>query len=98
MSELLSDDEMVAIASDWETGNSEECRTIRALLAHISALTKQVEEARSRAEPFVSFARFAVDEHGWVDSYGKERISTWFGPSDFRAIGLSTASDAENKP
>lgn len=44
MSELLSDDELVAIASDWETGNSEECRTIRALLSHIAALTKQSSE------------------------------------------------------
>jgi hypothetical protein len=52
MSERLSDDELVAIASDWETGNSEECRTIRALLAHSSALSKEAGEAREALRPF----------------------------------------------
>lgn len=44
-------------------------------------------DAEAMAEalrPFAEFARHGVDEHGWTDGAWQERISTWFGPSDFR--------------
>jgi hypothetical protein len=48
-------------------------------------------------EPFASFAEFAVNENGWIDSYGREQISTWFGPSDFRAAMLTASRHKEKQ-
>lgn len=43
------------------------------------------------AEPFHGFSGFAVTEHGWASNIHRERISTWFGPSDFRALAAAVA-------
>jgi hypothetical protein len=37
-------------------------------------------------EPFVRFAEQNTDENGWRSDIHRERISTWFGPSEFRAL------------
>lgn len=36
--------------------------------------------------PFASFAGLNVDDHGWTDTNQRQPITTWFGPSDFRAV------------
>ena len=36
--------------------------------------------------PFASFAGWNVDDDGWSDTNQRQPITTWFGPSDFRAI------------
>jgi cell division protein FtsB len=36
--------------------------------------------------PFASFAGWIVDDDGWTDTNQRQPITTWFGPSDFRAI------------
>ena len=37
-------------------------------------------------EPFAQFARDNIDDEGWTSNIHRESISTWFGPSDFRAV------------
>jgi hypothetical protein len=37
-------------------------------------------------EPFLRFAEQNTDENGWLSSIHRESISTWFGPSEFRAL------------
>lgn len=50
----LSAEELEAIASDWETGTSEECRTIRALLAHIASLTRELNGLKAEVLGVIS--------------------------------------------
>lgn len=50
----------------------------------LSTLQRSADQMREALEPFSTFAKFAVNDHGWIDGYGREQISTWFGPSDFR--------------
>lgn len=50
-------------------------------LDDLSALRKEVMEVLG---PFVFFAR-NVDDEGWTSNIHRESISTWLGPSDFRA-------------
>lgn len=37
--------------------------------------------------PFAEFALANVDDDGWTSTIHRESISTWFGPSEFRALG-----------
>ena len=48
----------------------------------IAALPDLIEAA----EPFVEFAENNTDEDGWTSNTHHERISDWFGPSEFRAL------------
>jgi hypothetical protein len=45
-------------------------------------------------EPFATFAE-NVDENGWKSNIHKERISDWFGPTDFRRATEALASFQE---
>jgi len=49
----------------------------------LEALTAQVAVMGEALEPFDDFAD-NVDDVGWASDVHKERISYWFGPSDFR--------------
>lgn len=52
--------------------------------ATVTALQEALAKAAEALEPFAEFADGTVDEIGWTDARPRERISTWFGPSDFR--------------
>ena len=59
-----------------------------------------VEGAVEALEPFANFAANFVDDDGWNGvglSVHKERISYWFGPSEFRAARAALASIKENE-
>src|SRR5260370_28838266 len=45
----------------------------------------ELVEARTALEPFATFAANNTDENGWTSTVHREQISTWFGPSEFRA-------------
>jgi len=50
----------------------------------LAALARKLEAYEVALKPFSEFARWAVDVHGWQAKAGAERISDWFGPSEFR--------------
>jgi len=51
--------------------------------SEVESLTAQVAVMGEALEPFDDFAD-NVDDVGWASDVHKERISYWFGPSDFR--------------
>lgn len=56
-------------------------------IAHAYDVTfKRRTELELALLPFAEFAEH-VDENGWTSEIHREPISTWFGPSDFRAAG-----------
>lgn len=56
-------------------------------VAHAYDVTfKRRTELELAILPFAEFAEH-VDENGWTSEIHREPISTWFGPSDFRAAG-----------
>jgi len=63
----------------------------------IEALTAQVAVMGEALEPFDDFAD-NVDDVGWASDIHKERISYWFGPSDFRKARLAARLAAAKEP
>lgn len=56
-------------------------------IAHAYDVTfKRRTELELALLPFAEFAEH-VNENGWTSEIHREPISTWFGPSDFRAAG-----------
>ncbi len=58
---------------------------------YLNKAADEIERLRAALEPFAEFGK-NVDADGWTSNIHRERISTWFGPSDFRAAAdaLST--------
>lgn len=54
-----------------------------AILDLIREMAGKMDALRSALEPFATFAE-NVDTNGWTSDIHRERISVWFGPSDFR--------------
>lgn len=46
---------------------------------------------RMALEPFAEFAHDLVNDDGWIGSIGRERISDWLGPTDFRTARAALA-------
>lgn len=63
----------------------------------LERIKRQRDEARTALRPFSDFA-VNVDEVGWTSNIHRERISDWFGPSDFliaRAPAATNPSPTE---
>lgn len=61
---------------------------LEARLAEVSHAYDVTFKRRTELElAILPFAEFAtnVDDDGWTSTIHREPISTWFGPSDFRA-------------
>jgi len=65
--------------------------------SRIEALEAQVAGMGEALEPFDDFAD-NVDDVGWASDIHKERISYWFGPSDFRKARLAAHLAAAKEP
>lgn len=63
--------------------------------ARAEAAEKDRDEARGALKPFATFAADNIDAEGWDGIKHRASISTWFGPSDFRAahLALTTSPD-----
>lgn len=59
------------------------------LFARITVALRASSTPAPALEPFVAFAKHAVDAEGWTGTVQNERIVDWFGPSEFRALSLS---------
>lgn len=75
-------------------------KALTSLVEENAALTRAVEERDEALRPFAAFSRAntATGEGGdaiWLSNAHRERISYWFGPSDFRrAASLSDMGGA----
>lgn len=61
----------------------------------ISTLEEENRRMREALTPFAEFGKH-VDENGWTSNIHRERISDWFGPSDF--YRARAALSQEEKP
>lgn len=67
----------------------------RRLRDRILAALRRVEKLEAALEPFgSSHVADNVDDDGWTSNIHREGISTWFGPSDFRAARQALAGEA----
>lgn len=78
----------VGVLSNYQAG--ERIAELEARLADVAHAYDVTFKRRTELElailPFAEFAEH-VDENGWTSEIHREPISTWFGPSDFRAAG-----------
>lgn len=78
----------MGVLSNYQAG--ERIAELEARLADVAHAYDVTFKRRTELElailPFAEFAEH-VDENGWTSEIHREPISTWFGPSDFRAAG-----------
>lgn len=83
-----SNDESCICAPETEPHHSKEA----AIADWNRTIDQKVIDGFTRGEiaevlrPFASFAGWNVDYDGWSNTNQRQPITTWFGPSDFRAI------------
>lgn len=69
----------------WNPDGPEAARAIQDLEEKLAATLEALE-------PFSTFAE-NVNDDGWASNIHKERISYWFGPTDFRKARLASTAD-----
>ncbi len=57
-----------------------------------NGLQERAVELYAVLRPFQAFAERNIDGCGWTSNIHRERISDWFGPSDFRAVLKATGT------
>lgn len=68
-------------------GTCQTCdRSVVDLYARLARKDERIAALEAALAPFATFAH-NVDADGWTSNIHREQISTWFGPSDFRAAG-----------
>lgn len=60
------------------------------------AKDRRIAELEAALRPFASLS-WMVGPDGWVSSESRAPISTWMGPSDFRAAGAALPDAAKSE-
>lgn len=63
----------------------------------MGARKRRIAELEAALVPFASFGEDNVDEEGWNGLEQRASITTWFGPSDFRAARDALRKDAPGR-